>query len=95
MSNSNIPTTPESEVQRLREAAALLQDNRLWHEALDKMEGEYVEQLLNTEHVQTTHRENAYFMVQAIRRLKQQIQSFTQAGRLDRTTAAKNVKRDK
>jgi hypothetical protein len=84
--SKNIEATPQSEVERLRLAAAHLKDNPLWSEAMDVIEAEYVELWVNTEPVQTTHRENAYFMLQAVRKLRQQLQTFAQAGSLQRTS---------
>lgn len=86
-----IEATPETEVQRLKQAAKLLEDNPLWHEALDKLEAEYTQAWRDTSAVQQTQRENAYHMVQAIVKLRQQIKSFTQAGALHREHSRKNV----
>lgn len=86
MSNK-IEPTPQVEVDRLRQAAAHLKDNPLWGEALDVLEGEYIELWRGTDPVQTTQRENAYYMIQALGKLRQQIQTFAQAGSLQRTSA--------
>lgn len=92
MSTKNIQPTPDTEVQRLRKAAQHLADNPLWHEALDTMESEYLELWKRSDPIQTTQRENAYYMVQAIGKLRQQLQTFAQAGTMQRGVAQNNVK---
>ena len=83
---SKIEPTPQVEVSRLKQAAKHLQDNPLWQEALEIMEQEYIEIWMRTDPVQVTQRENAYHMVQAVKKLGQQIQTFAQAGSLQRTS---------
>lgn len=90
---NNIQPTPGDKVERLRKAAKLLDDNPLWQEALDELEQEYTTAWAETDPVQTTHRENAYYMVQAIRRLRQQVKNFTQAGAFNRQGVKNNVQR--
>lgn len=88
---SDIKKTPQVEVDRLKQAAKHLKDNPLWEEALGKIEAEYIREWQETAPVQTTQRENAYFMVQAVGRLRQQINSFAQAGALHREHTKRNV----
>lgn len=90
---NNIKPTPADEVDRLKNAAKMLHDNPLWQEALDKLEGEYTAAWANTDPVQTTHRENAYYMVQAVKKLRQQMQNFTQVGAIHRQGIRNNVER--
>lgn len=86
-----IEATPESEVQRLKQAASLLEDNPLWQEAMDVLEAEYTKAWRDTSAVQQTQRENAYHMVQAIGQLRKQIQAFTKAGAFHKEHTRKNV----
>ncbi len=91
MATQKIQPTPDTEVQRLRQAAEHLQGNPLWNEALDTIEAEYIREWRETSPVQTTQRENAFFMVQAVGKLRQQINSFAQAGALHREHTKRNV----
>lgn len=89
---SKIEPTPQAEVTRLKQQAKHLQDNPLWQEALDAIEEQYIALWKDSDPVQTTHRENAYYLILAVGKLRQQIQTFAQAGMLSKATAANNVK---
>lgn len=85
--------TPQTEVERLRTLSAQLLDNPIWHEALDKIEAEYVRLFRESKPIAALEREHAYQMIQAVTGLRNELQSFATVGRLSPENAQKNVKR--
>lgn len=88
-----IQPTPDHEVDRLKALGGQLNENPIWHEALDKMRAQYIELFETSKPVAAIDREHAYLMLQAINGLRGEIQAFAQAGKLSRGVAEKNVKR--
>lgn len=89
---SKLQPTPQDEIERLRTAGKALHDNPIWQEALDRMEAEYTELWAGSQLAQGATRENAFFMVQAIRKLRSQLRSFANTGKLERSITEQNVK---
>lgn len=92
MSKHPLTPTDTDQVTRLRTLGTQLQDNPIWHEALDAVKADYISRWENTPVVATLERENAYNMVKAVEKLRVQLQSFAQAGKLSSDVAANNVK---
>lgn len=76
MAQSKQPSKDPVAVDNLAHAAELLERTDVWREALDVLRGEYVDAIVSSKPVQTAQRENAYYMIQAIDGLSQQLQAF-------------------
>lgn len=92
MSKTPLQPTDQDTIDRLRGLGSQLQDNPVWHEALDAIKADYIARWENSAVVATLERENAYNMVKAVEKLRVQLQSFAQAGKLSNDIAVKNVK---
>jgi|AntRauTorcE11898_2_1112593.scaffolds.fasta_scaffold16949_2 hypothetical protein len=84
---ANVPNA-----ETIRSAAKLLNDNEIWQDALDAIVANYNDMWVNSEPVEQTRRENAYYMIQAVGKLRTEIKTMCNAGSLNKQIAQNNVK---